>query len=149
MGSMIKITHQEIEFQCETVQEAIELAHALTGKMLAVKTANAPFVAGITAVTQPSNVSVDLEKLVHFMQEYSELEVDSSTIVNYFNLKDPKGVGPFLRAARRRLKEIDDSIELDDLMRRRQRGAGPVTWLVEGRVALHKLHKVINLVSLL
>ena len=114
---------------CETPAEAAELLKLLppeqssgSGDLVGRPT--------ITARAQYRPPDHDLEKLANLLIHHQGADLSADVIATAMGLKGKEGVGPFLRTVRRKLWESETPLDLDVLLRRNQRGQGPVSWTV-------------------
>lgn len=133
---MIKVEIQGVIFECETPQQAVEIAKLMkAGNQPARGSKSAAINYEMVADTIANPSILDLNKnpalrFLYRIKDFPAADVSSGSLAKALDVKGTSGIGPRLAKLEQQLAELQPPVHLDSLLEKHVRPGQPILWKI-------------------
>lgn len=130
---MIKVEIQGVTFECETPQQAVEIAKLMNAGTKPASSAKAKNTYGQQVVADLIVPHGHTNPAITFLYRIKDLpatDVSSSNLAKALDVKGASGIGPRLAKIEQQLAELQPPIRLDNVLEKHVRPGQPIHWKI-------------------
>jgi len=138
---MIKVEIQGVIFECDTPQQAVEIAKLMKAGNQPAFTSEPMADLGsdmiADALNNPSILDFNKNQALRFLskiKDFPPTEVSSGNLAKALDVKGASGIGPRLAKLEQQLAELQPPVDLDKVLEKQVRPGQPNRWKVRPEV---------------